>query len=348
MMFGIYLICMLGYVQFVSSRSLEEGLITPLKDGLFVTGGHELRAQVEEWTILVTLDPPSYPGLLEEDLRQVASLINSPNITAIMNNETKYVWDQRLAHLRRISKWPPGLVRSSPPIHLRAKRGLFDAGGIVLNELFGLATTKEMEECRRIVRDARKNDETIVHAVNNLVTVVNKTREDLIVDRKQLKKTQDYLLEVHNNVNMLQKRVLYYQKKIVYVEINVHLENIFTALENVVQSYVFAREYYTRQRASLELGRLTENLLPKEDLARILFKAKGQRLQPVDTLEWYYQYVIVEPIWGDNETLIYRAKIPLIDGKHYLRYFINTWPVPYNSTHYSLQIDFSGEVGLDT
>ena len=49
----------------------------------------------------------------------------------------------------------------------------------------------------------------------------------------------------------------------------------------------------------------------------------------------------------DEEMLIYRAKLPLIHNNPYLYYRIDSWPLPFNTSGYSVQIKTVQDIGLD-
>ena len=90
---------------------------------------------------------------------------------------------------------------------------------------------------------------------------------------------------------------------------------------------------YSRQKASLEIGRLTEDIFSIVYLADVLHKATTGT---TFLLQWYYEHARIFPVWG-KDTLIYCVKLPLVNEKTYHRYNIITWPVPYAEKGYSIQ-----------
>ena len=58
----------------VSDTPASSILVTPLPDGISITGGEPLRQVVATWDIFVTLDPPPFPVELEQ---QVISIYNT-------------------------------------------------------------------------------------------------------------------------------------------------------------------------------------------------------------------------------------------------------------------------------
>ena len=102
---------------------------------------------------------------------------------------------------------------------------------------------------------------------------------------------------------------------------------------------------YARQLTSLELGQLTEDLLLPVELQKILMMDTAQ-FTMIPTVKWYYEHISIQPIWGDEDRLVYRAKLPLISPTEYIFYQIYTWPLPYNATGYSAQFEEIGEVNV--
>ena len=83
---------------------------------------------------------------------------------------------------------------------------------------------------------------------------------------------------------------------------------------------------YDRQRDSLESGRLTEVILAPAELAKIIHEGNSFGFSSPH-LEWYYENVIITPMWKDHTGLEFTADLPLTDTVQYLRNFFLTWPV---------------------
>lgn len=129
----------------------------------------------------------------------------------------------------------------------------------------------------------------------------------------------------------------------------VELERVLEDIELVCDAYVEQQELFHRQKAALETGRLTEDLLPLSILNKILIKGKAQDRDhtPLDYAEWYYQHVRVTPLWDDKISVAYQAKLPFVKPVQYLRYFINSWPVPLTNTS-TVRLDVEGVYGYNT
>ena len=56
------------------------------------------------------------------------------------------------------------------------------------------------------------------------------------------------------------------------------------------------------------------------------------------SIEWYYSHITVHPLWQNDSVLVFRADLQLTDRNLYLRYRIQTWPVPGNSSEFLTQL----------
>ena len=67
----------------------------------------------------------------------------------------------------------------------------------------------------------------------------------------------------------------------------------------------------------------------------------------INPIEWYYRYCKVEPLWSADGMLAFRASIPFIEAKNYIRYSVESFPVPLNDSR-TAQLDVKGAYGYDT
>ena len=76
-------------------------------------------------------------------------------------------------------------------------------------------------------------------------------------------------------------------------------------LEHVVGSYKEAVQKYWHQKASLELSRLTEDMLTLPQLEDILLKGTSAATLPIRPIQWYYEHSFISPVWGgDTENIM--------------------------------------------
>ena len=87
-------------------------------------------------------------------------------------------------------------------------------------------------------------------------------------------------------------------------------------------------EQYHRQRSALESGTLTEDLLAVNVLKDIMAHARTSQRLIIQNLEWYYQYVTVRPMWGNDKMIVFQMELPLVGSTQYVHYTLTPYPVP--------------------
>ena len=130
-----------------------------IPDGLLVTGGHLIRNHVTTWVVQVVVESPQSNDDLMQQIHRLRDLI----ISAVLpqrrvSNMTKGSWLQRIRVMEdQVIQLDMEHIHTTRNI-TRAKRGLFDFGGIVRHKVFGLAKTAELMESRRWIEQVRTNN----------------------------------------------------------------------------------------------------------------------------------------------------------------------------------------------
>ena len=321
--------------------------IIPLPDGLLVTGRSRLKVQVAEWTVLVTLDQPKVDTTMLSQYELIKSNINKARTFHTVTRGEANQWIQRLDRKQRtLQNLITATVHGSTD--RRVKRGVINLGGSFLQWLFGTATDADIQACRRLIEITRIQQKLLVHVSDKLVTVVNHTRNNVIENREQINAIRHYLSDtLSNRVNRLVQatNMTKYHVHVLWTAFN--LERAVSTYESTISEWERALDKFNRQKASLEMGRLTEELLPPVQLRGILDQAVTPMARTVEPLQWYYEYTTVYPVWGGS-TLIYRVKLPLVQELDYWRYNIQAWPSPYNKSGYAAQLMLTHkDVGLN-
>ena len=308
----------------------------PLPDGLLLTKADQLYVQSAEWTILVVIDTPELdPDIMANInlvIQQSRSAAAKDIITALQNRS----WIGRLRFLKSYLREAESLAQLATP--RRDKRGLFDFFGQIGHTLFGLATDDSVEQCRRAIINTRRYQQGVVHQINELTTVLNRTYSTAMWNKHQITQVTEFISDsLIPKLNKVIEGLNATNNRLYRLERAFYFERVVATLEQVTLSYVRLRRAHARQKASLELGRLTEDILSLSQLREILLKATSTTTYPVEPIQWYYEHAHVYPVWGSG-TLIYRVKLPLVDGRKYSRYNLATWPVPYMAKGYSIRI----------
>ena len=320
------------------ASALDPLIVTPLPDGVSVKGGETLRHIIASWDVYVTLEPPPYPQDLADQVRSLAYTLND-----IKGLATKgYHYDLQPQTLRR------NRLKGLLGIGTRTKRGLLDVGGSILHALFGVATTAELDRFKAAMVEVAGNQEDIAHAYNHLASIVNQTRaysHALAIRQQQM---QDSVTKLTKAINLITLHVQENARRINRIEILTSLDRYLDTLSIATHQYVSQLELFRRQRAELELGRLTRDLLSPTQLGDILAQAAGE-YHIIKNIEWYYQSLSVTPLWRETTSaLIYKIELPLIADRPYLLYNVLSHPVPINNSDIRVNIDVEPAYALDT
>ena len=231
--------------------------------------------------------------------------------------------------------------------HSRGKRGLFDFVGHISRALFGTATDSEVLEVKQMIERVGSATDGVTHVVQELVTVVNKTQESTIANRARLNELAQRQNHVSAFIERLSNSSFWLTVQVERLKVKMEVDRILEDLEMMTDAYCDTHMLYHFQRGSLEWGKLSEDILSLEQLRQILYKGKGQNMISIDPIEWYYRFCKVEPLWSSDKTLVYRVSIPFIDRKQYLKYSIESFPIPLNDSNMA-QLQIDGSYGYNT
>ena len=296
------------------------------------------RSHVATWTVLVAIDEPAAETGLQRKLQQFEAVLKLHHQQNALSNVTRQIWVERIRQIESTMISPKGG---------RTRRGLFNIIGEISRKLFGTATEEEVDETRRRIDAVSNINRRVIHVVNNLVTIVNQTHNQVKQHRRHIREIELYLSLVEREIHILNVKRRTSFKEITVLKSAVEVERILSAVEAAHNNWLRQVDKHRRQRASLELGWLTEEILPRQELRQIIaYNRERNRYAP--PIEWYYSHIRVQPIWEEDRRLVFKAELPFTNEMRYLRYFILTWPIPAISRKYNIQLQVPKDVAIDT
>lgn len=305
-----------------------------LDDGLLVNKGEDLLLEVASWTVVVTLDVPPPPVHLEQQLVHTFAVLG--NLTNKFYPLETASWRTRLERIR--TRIDPEL-RHSNRNHRRLKRGLFNFVGTLSRHLFGTATMAEVQKTRDLIQKVKQNNQVVTHVVKELTTVVNQSRIYLQENRLRINKLTIKMRNIADRQDQLAHTV-----DTLYLRHNV--ERLVEAVEMLTDAYMVQVDQYHRQRTALEQGFMTEDLINPQLLDEILAEANVVKQMTLPHKEWYYSYVSVRPVWGEQKFVVFKIDLPLIKPQTYLHYLFQAFPLP-QSNNITATIELNPNVGYD-
>ena len=170
--------------------------IDPLPDGLLITKASNLRVQTAEWTILVVIDRPTLDPKLQPNIEIMMDSVQQASRDKLITLVQSKSWSGRLHFLQTYLRDSEVSELSQSASSSRPKRGWFNFVGAIGHTLFGLATDDSIEQCRRAIDDTRSQQRNVVHHVNKLTTVLNRTHAAVAWNRHQINKVSTVITNV--------------------------------------------------------------------------------------------------------------------------------------------------------
>ena len=220
----------------------------------------------------------------------------------------------------------------------RNRRGVLNIIGEISHTLFGTATDTSVSELRRIVQQTRVNQGRVRHRVQEMISILNQTYDNIEENRNRINDITSFIQTTITNIKELYVEQDHNKKVVRKLRVEFEMETSLRSLEDRCQEYLHTVSQFKERKAALEAGRLTESLLSMDQLRDVLAQETTTGVVPIHPLQWYYEYSIAEPVW-DNEYLLYRVRLPLVEDINYITYQLSSWPMPWNKTGYSSQVE---------
>ena len=171
---------MLIYLGMIVSMLGVNGLeFKRLSDGIIVTRGENLSVIAGEWTLLLTIHEDgvhqrlqTHSGLVQR-ATELWAIIGVQHLGAFFNAQRRALMKAKIDMVVGADQELEYTIRNES---LRPRRGVIDFVGTGLNWAFGTATEAQVRQLQDAVNTARKQQQAVVHNVQELITVVNQTQ----------------------------------------------------------------------------------------------------------------------------------------------------------------------------
>ena len=275
------------------------------------------------WRVLVTLsDPTDDIGHILTDKRsELRHFIASLSLT-----------HRRLLGSGLISAWFSRLS------HARVRRSILPFVGQVAHSLFGVATEDDLTELHEAIEATRMKQEEIIHFEHQMLTVVNQTKNMALSNRHTIvgleKNLNEWTFQLRFNLTHLMDSW----------QLKFGIESALHGVDLLTLELQRQQDLYRLWKRSLEYGHLTEDLFPQSAFQMIAEKSSFQLMHP---LEWYYQNVVVYPMWKSHSSeLAYMVELPLLAHGNWILYNIASFPVPLDE--HTVSVIAAQQVAVDT
>ena len=291
--------------------------VEPLPNGLIVNRHSETKLVAAEHEVLIILQQPQWPFEIDEMIYRLKMEINDLPDGDAFTVHDKEVWLKRLGYLTsKLLKF-----------QLRRKRGFFNFIGSISKTLFGTATSEDVENIRKVLRNMQHTGASTTYRVNELLLVVNHSNTDIQINRNRLNLVNNQVAKMSAKMEDMTKFQTQLDNEQLKLKRHLMLDRSIGQLEREVHEIHQDEDNYQMKKEHLENDKLTEEILPPAQLQMILTSTLMGSMKIVAPLEWYYENCKVQPIWT-GEHLVYRVKLPLIKPANYVLYEFKALPFP--------------------
>ena len=245
---------------------LTDNVPNLLSDGLLITRASDIHVRRETYTVLVVIDP----ARMEERLNELRLFIEKLGTHQNYSRTTRNVWEQRIRDMEATMTPPSQMLPNT-----RIERGLFNFVGEIGATLFGTATEDQVAQLKHHITKAQRTNRRIVHATNKLISVADQTRAEVSLNRQHLVAVEQFAKELYAELVTYRRVLDWFVGSLIALEESTQIDRILSALESVHNLWLRESDRYQRRRASLELGQLTEEILPPNELMLILENSQG-------------------------------------------------------------------------
>lgn len=219
----------------------------------------------------------------------------------------------------------------------RQKRALLPIFGSLLSNLFGVATNGQLKQIRRTINTLAESQESIVHAVQDGLTLINKTHEVARENRKIINDIINATDTLAWKCAMLYEEVKgVIEPEITYTQLVTMIHDVYHVVNAALTEAHFALSELCNQVSQATHGSLAMSMVSPVKLKKVLRDIKKQLPSDMSTafpltpsgLSKYYKYLPALLI-PDNNRFHVLVAIPIVNEDAYFDlYEIISLPTP--------------------
>ena len=316
--------------------------IVPLPDGIYMVKTEDVATVVMNYELVLLIEKPEKPIALLNAIDEVHKEVEKVMVHRTLRLIERSTWLRKLQDMKKQIKD----YHIPITVHHRTRRGLLDVVGKMSKTLFGTATVEDVRRVAAAVQQSRNEDKKITHQVNQMLSVVKLTRRELNETRQRMNVIIDTvktyavaLAVVTEKINSLSNRVREVSNSLMY-------EQALAQIEAGVAQYVEHQRLYHQQRNQLAAEQFTTDLMPRDELMKILHGQLEPNAVYIEPIDWYYEHCPVYTMWT-GEDLVYHVSLPLISRNRFDMFKLVSFAVPVNQSSITTRVMVKDQVATD-
>ena len=212
----------------------------------------------------------------------------------------------------------------------RSKRSLIDGIGRFSKWAFGTAMDEDVQTALNLIANARSKQNKIVHKVASLATILDHALEQIDDNKNDLHHSMFILRKLQRDFDLQAQAFTLFRT----VE---SIDYYVSAILDLMSQLDHVEVIHHQNLQDVRSGHITERLLPPAILQGIreLAITMSYDTPRADWLRWYENLYF---IYEDNDQLIYKLQIPLLEDTEYLYYEFSAYPHWINNSIVTLQL----------
>lgn len=204
----------------------------------------------------------------------------------------------------------------------RSRRSIIPVIGNIMSFMFGTISEAEIEDVRRGINDLSKNQQTIIHVLEDQMSILN-------VSRTQIAENRMAILDLVKCVNLYDQRLRRLTEEIqkrfeqveMFLNVYTQLDLIMSGIKDTMQRAVLYLENLRMELNMLSLDHLSPSSVAPQQLKSLLAQIKS-KLPPTLKLPedpekniWYYYRALSCSTILDGDKIMIILNVPLLDYK---------------------------------
>lgn len=221
----------------------------------------------------------------------------------------------------------------------RVKRALVPIVGKALSFLFGTVSKSDLRKISRNINVLADNQETIIHVLNDSLSILNVTRVQVQENRHAIRQITEMIQTLDERLNYFVDSLKTYLTHLTdFILAYLQIDLMILELRENVEKTLFYMDDVKMQLDQLSLGHLSPSVLPSFQLKRILLDIQSKlpdnlKLPKNPQAVWYYYQVLNCVTLIKDHQFITIVNVPLLDrNSEFSIYEIHNIPLPYQQT----------------
>ena len=353
-------------IQLLTLLWLETNVINGT--GVYFIANEDVYISYDTWLVTFTIDLEPYEEHIQtlhdsicefyyafNEIAHHDNVTRNQNHLSNVHNDVQNFLRREMTQIDRsfddvLSRYHEINTIVNQKVSTRSKRGLFPFGGKILNFLFSVPTESNLKKLRRTIVDVAKTQSQLVHVVENSISILNTSHEEIKENREMLNGIYNVTFELRNEMNLILNRLTQdIVPEITYLELLGRINNMYHVITSTLDKFKYTFDNILHQVQLCLQGNLPITLLPPSQITNIFSQVQNKlrhgyvlpySVRSYDRLS-YYKYL--SPLVVPQKTKLHiLIAIPIISQNQKLNVYESV-KMPFTHQQFNLSAIYDTE-----